>query len=42
VYKRKDDNLKTKKCSKCKNEIPATPEYFDRDKNRKDGLTGAC
>lgn len=34
--------METKKCYRCKNKILATPEYFDRDKNSKDGLSGAC
>jgi hypothetical protein len=27
-----------KRCSRCKDEFPATPEYFPRNKNNKDGL----
>ena len=32
----------TKKCSKCGVEKPATPEFYHRDKNRKDGLHYDC
>lgn len=32
----------TKVCSKCKRELPATPEYFYRGKTYKDGLKGQC
>ena len=31
-----------KKCTKCKIEKPATPAYFHRSKNRKDGLVNDC
>lgn len=31
-----------KRCTKCKTEYPATPEYFARAKNRKDGLYQQC
>ncbi|MBZ0280985.1 MAG: HNH endonuclease [Anaerolineae bacterium] len=31
-----------KRCSKCKEEKPATPEYFRRNKNNKDGLSHQC
>jgi len=34
--------LKTKECNKCKQEVIATSEYFDRDKNCKDGLSRTC
>lgn len=35
--------MKIKKCSKCKKEFPATPEYFSRDRrNKKWGLTFLC
>lgn len=33
---------KTKVCSKCKKELPATTEYFSRHKTSKDGLRGIC
>ena len=32
----------TKKCNKCKNEYPATKEFFYSDKSKKDGLTTIC
>ncbi|MEE9377032.1 MAG: endonuclease domain-containing protein [Candidatus Lokiarchaeia archaeon] len=32
----------TKKCSKCKQILPATPEYFYRRKNGKFGLDHTC
>lgn len=35
-------DLPTKQCSKCKVSYPATPEYFARAKNRKDGLYQQC
>lgn len=31
-----------KKCSKCGTYLPATAEYFYRDKNRKDGMDSWC
>jgi len=31
-----------KRCSKCKEEKPATAEYFRRNKNNKDGLSHQC
>lgn len=31
-----------KKCSKCKEFKPATPEYFHRDSNKLDGLNAKC
>jgi hypothetical protein len=31
-----------KPCTKCKNEFPATLEYFYRDRSRKDGMTHRC
>lgn len=31
-----------KKCTKCKQEFLATAEFFNRDKNRKDGLNPQC
>ena len=31
-----------KKCSKCKNEYPATAEYFDLQSGRRDGLRSSC
>lgn len=33
---------KTKLCNKCKNQLPATPEYFWRDRSKKDGLQTIC
>lgn len=35
-------NTPTKICSKCKREIPATAEYFYRNKGCKDGLLPKC
>jgi len=34
--------IKTKKCSKCDKEFPATIEYFFRDKQKSDGLCSSC
>ena len=34
--------IETKECNKCKTILPSTPEYFDRDKNCKDGLSRTC
>ena len=34
--------MQYKTCTKCGNELPATAEYFYRDKNRKDGLYPQC
>ena len=34
--------MQYKTCTKCGNELPATAEYFHRDKNRKDGLYPQC
>lgn len=34
--------LKNKKCSKCKEEYPATPEFYADDDRNKDGLQGRC
>lgn len=31
-----------KLCGTCKKELPATAEYFHRDKSKKDGLTSCC
>ena len=31
-----------KVCSKCKRYLPSTPEYFHRDKSKKDGLYSSC
>lgn len=33
---------KTKKCSKCKRELPATSYYFHIDRQKKDGLHPSC
>ena len=34
--------METKVCSKCKNELPATSEYFGADKRLKSGLQARC
>lgn len=34
--------IEYKKCNKCKNEFPATPEFFYRDKAIKCGLRAQC
>lgn len=34
--------MDTKECRKCKTILPSTPEYFDRDKKYKDGLSPTC
>jgi hypothetical protein len=31
-----------KRCSKCKEQLPATPEYFHRQRSTKSGLRAAC
>jgi hypothetical protein len=31
-----------KTCTKCGIEFPATPDYFHRDKSKRDGLRGSC
>lgn len=31
-----------KRCTKCEQEYPATPEYFERDKQKRDGLSSQC
>jgi hypothetical protein len=36
------EKISMKKCSKCGEEKPATKEYFDGDKSRKDGLCYVC
>lgn len=35
-------NLKTKKCTLCKEELPATPEFFGDDNRNLDGFQGRC
>ncbi len=35
-------NDELKRCSKCNEYKPKTPEYFSRDKNRKDGFYAHC
>lgn len=37
-----DGNIPEKRCSKCGNIFPATPEFFQRDKHTKDGLRPDC
>jgi len=34
--------MKTKFCNKCKKYLPATPEYFHRDKSKPNGLSSVC
>lgn len=34
--------MKTKQCSKCKNNFPATGKFFHKDKNRLDGFQCWC
>lgn len=36
------ENIKLKQCSKCKKELPATKEYFQKDKTRPDGFSYVC
>lgn len=36
------DSNPVKRCAKCRKYFPATPEYFQRDKQRKDGLYSYC
>lgn len=35
-------SIPQKRCTRCKQYLPATPEYFVRSKNEKDGLHGYC
>lgn len=37
-----NDTTSTKRCSKCGKTYPATPEYFQRNKGRGDGLHSWC
>lgn len=37
-----DHNPLQKRCTKCRNLFPATPEYFQRNKTVKDGLRPDC
>lgn len=37
-----NDTIDTKTCAKCKNLIPATLEYFSKDKTKDDGLQTWC
>ena len=32
----------TKRCSKCGDKFPATPEFFHRDRGKSDGLYSSC
>lgn len=34
--------LKTKRCKKCGEELPATEEFFSPDDKAKDGFKSAC
>lgn len=36
------DYTPTKRCAKCGNEYPATPEYFHANRSKRDGLVSAC
>ncbi len=36
------DDIPRKQCSKCERCLPATPEFFQRDKQKKDGLRPDC
>jgi hypothetical protein len=35
-------NQKTKGCTKCQEELPATTEFFHKNKSKKDGLCSKC
>lgn len=35
-------SIPLKTCTSCKQSFPATPEYFPRDKNKRDGLFSWC
>ncbi len=35
-------DIPQKQCSTCPNSYPATPEFFDRDRQKKDGLSPKC
>jgi 5-methylcytosine-specific restriction endonuclease McrA len=37
-----DSTIPLKHCPKCKRDLPATPEYFSRNKQNRDGLYGHC
>lgn len=37
-----DGNMSIRICSKCQRPLPATPEFFSRDKRGKDGLRARC
>jgi hypothetical protein len=37
-----DSTIPLKHCPKCKRDLPATLEYFTRDKQNRDGLYGHC
>lgn len=34
--------LKSKRCSKCEEELPATPEFYRDDSRKKDGFQSRC
>lgn len=36
------DEITSKRCSRCGSVKPATPEFFNKDKHRKDGLKPSC
>ncbi len=42
LYNYKGGMMKTKVCRKCKRELPATPDYFYRNKKTYDKLDGQC
>lgn len=35
-------NLKTKQCSKCRENLPAVEEFYSNDNRNKDGFQGQC
>lgn len=37
-----DSTIPVKRCNKCRQEKPATPEYFTRDRSGKNGLRSQC
>ena len=41
-YKKETIEKGIKKCSKCGRILPKTPEYFTRDRSKKDGLRSEC
>lgn len=37
-----EKKVRTKRCCGCKQKLPATSEYFHKDKSKPDGLNGKC